>query len=466
MRESSTQRSVWLNDVHSQANPTLVRRVETPSSLGELISAIRRIGEAGERLAVSGSRHAMGGQQFLSDGVVLDMRGMGRILDFDAERGLLRAEAGIEWPRLIAGYLKELGGVESARWGIRQKQTGADNFTLGGSLSANVHGRGLQMAPIVQDIESFILVMADGGARHCSRSENADLFALAIGGYGLFGVIAEVTLRLAPRRRVERIVEIAQAEDIPARFAERIAGGYLYGDFQFAIDETSPDFLRRGVFSCYRPTERPLTEYAPGLASEDWLRLLNLAYTDRARAFTEYAAYYLRTHGRVYWSDTHQLGPYLPDYAHRIQRATLASSPACLMITELYVPIERLPDFLAAAATLLRHRGIPTIYGTIRLIEADTETFLPWAKQRYACTIFNLLQPSPTIDDGGRSRDTFRALIDLALERDGNYYLTYHRHARPDQRNAGYPQFGQFLGLKRRHDPGELFQSDWYRAMR
>ncbi len=64
-----------------------------------------------------------------------------------------------------------------------------------GVLSAsNVHGRGLSLRPLIQDVEAFVLVKADATVVNCSRQENADLFALAIGGYGLFGVIAEVTL--------------------------------------------------------------------------------------------------------------------------------------------------------------------------------------------------------------------------------------------------------------------------------
>ena len=57
----------------------------------------------------------------------------------------------------------------------------------------------------------------------------------------------------------------------------------------------------------------------------------------------------------------------------------------------------------------------------------------------------------------------FRRLIDYAIERDGSYCMTYHRYARQDQLLACYPQFPEFLELKRKYDPDERFQSDWYR---
>ena len=104
------------------------------------------------------------------------------------------------------------------------------------------------------------------------------------------------------------------------RFAERIADGFLYGDFQFSIDEKSPDFLKIGVFSCYQPIadDSPMTA-SKRLNEDDWLRLLALGYTDRAQAFQRYADYYLSTSGQTYWSDTNQLSAYLPNYAQKLK---------------------------------------------------------------------------------------------------------------------------------------------------
>ena len=69
----------------------------------------------------------------------------------------------------------------------------------------------------------------------------------------------------------------------------------------------------------------------------------------------------------------------------------------------------------------------------------------------------------PTID---RAADAFRALIDLGIRHGGSYYLTYHRWARKDQVERCYPQLPAFLSLKRQFDPGEIFQSNWYRHYR
>src|SRR5207245_6778014 len=270
--------------------------------------------------------------------------------------------------------------------------------------------------PLISDVESCTLVNADGKSVRCSRDGNNELFRLAIGGYGLFGLISSVTLRLVPRQKLRRVVEIIRADDLPKRFEERIAEKFLYGDFQFSVDEKSPDFLQRGVFSCYQPIDKlePIVAKKE-LSDDDWLDLLRLAYTDRGKAFKRYSDYYLSTNGQTYWSDTNQLSAYLPDYAQKI-RDQIGGEESSLIITEIYVPRRDLPDFLTQAAELLRSNRTIVIYGTVRLIEKDTESFLAWAKEPYACIIFNLLTfhtPSG-IEASARS---FRGLIDLRIAR-------------------------------------------------
>lgn len=406
----------------------------------------------------------MGGQQFAAEEVLLDVRPMNRILALDTDQGIVEVESGIEWPALIAGLLERQEG-SSHQWGIAQKQTGADRLTLGGALAANVHGRGLTMKPFIGDVESFLLMDASGEERRCSRTENAELFGLAVGGYGLFGVVTSLRLRLTPRQKLERVVEVRTVDGLAEAFAGRIREGYLYGDLQFAIDERSEDFLRRGVFSCYRPVPAgtPVPAAQKELSEGDWGTLLRMAHADKTRAFEAYIRHYLATSGQIYWSDTHQLSTYLDDY-HRAIDAP-GRPRATEMITEVYVPRGELAAFMEDARDRLRGEGTQVIYGTIRLIERDDESFLAWAKRPYACVIFNLhLEHSP----GGlqRGEDAFRGLIDLAMRRGGSYYLTYHRWARREQVEACYPQMPAFLALKRRYDPQERFQSDWYRHYR
>jgi FAD/FMN-containing dehydrogenase len=307
-------------------------------------------------------------------------------------------------------------------------------------------------------------VRPDGNLATCSRQENPELFRLVVGGYGLFGCVYSARIRLLPRSTLERVVEVRLIDELTALFEDRIRDGFLYGDFQFATDETSDDFLRRGVFSCYRPIERsgPPPPDQRALSHDDWQRLLYLAHTNKAEAFKQYSTHYVATSGQIYYSDAHQFADYTDGYHTWVDELTKATVRSTEMITEIYVPRDRLADFMVAVAEEFRSNGANLIYGTIRLIERDDESFLAWATDRWACIIFNLCTlHSP--EGLERAADAFRGLIDLAIERGGKYYLTYHRWARRDQVETCYPQFVDFLRAKQQHDPDGRFQSDWYR---
>jgi FAD/FMN-containing dehydrogenase len=441
-----------VNDVHSRLNETVVDDIIEVDSLGSIRAALARARAEGKPVSVCGGRHAMGGQQFCSGGLLLDTRSLNSVLSLDGHRRTIEVEAGIQWPRLLQA-------LQSGSITFAQKQTGADDLSIGGAVSANVHGRGLTMRPFIADVESLVLVGADGEPVRCSRDERPDLFRLVVGGYGLFGVVYSVTLRLVPRRTLERVVELQTAERLMDAFDERIDQGFLYGDFQFAIDPSSEDFLRRGVFSCYRPVrDRPLPVAQRALSADDWRRLLQLAHTDKSRAFDLYVQHYLATTGQLYRSDAHQLAFYASGYHDEV-------GPGSEMITEIYVPRDRLADFLREAADVFRQTDADVVYGTVRLIERDDESFLAWARDSWACVIFNL-HVAHTRDGLVRASHAFRRLIDLGVARGGSYYLTYHRWATRAQVEACHPAFVEFLRLKRRYDPDELFESEWYRHHR
>jgi len=448
---------VWVNDIHSALNRTKVRRVVKPGSIEELQWTFRE----SDRVSIAGGRHAMGGQQFAAGSTLIDTSGLNRVLGLDDERGIVEVQAGIQWPELLAYLWNGQHG-----WGILQKQTGADRLSLGGSLSANVHGRGLQLRPIIDQVESFTLLNAAGDIITCSRDENAGLFRLVIGGYGLFGVIATVKLRLGRRRKVQRVVERHRIDEIPDLFAARIRDGYLYGDFQYATANERDSFFREGLFPTYKlmPDSTPLTPNPTRFHPEDWERLTYWSHKNRKQAFKVYESRYLATSGQVYWSDSQLSAAYVDGYHVRLDQKTHARLPASEMITELYVPRFRLPAFMGEARRLLRERKGNVIYGTVRIIEADTESFLAWARESWACIVVNLhIVHSPSAIE--HEAETFRQLIDLALAHGGSFYLTYHRWALARQIRTAYPQIDDFLALKSKHDPQGRFKSDWHSGM-
>ena len=459
-----------LNDVQSRLNATEMLRVAQPSNVAEVRSVVNDAALRGEPVCPAGSLHSMGGQQFAGGGVSLSSSSLTSIgplqRDPSGQSGIVQVQAGVTWPMLVR-WLRDADSDGGQPLSIIQKQTGADELTLGGAVSSNIHGRVLGRKPIVDDIEAFCMTLSDGNRVRCSREDNPELYRLAVGGYGLFGFIDSIDLKLEKRSKVvRRVEELSLEEVIPALEAHTRAGA-TFGDFQYVTDEASTAFMARGIMSVYLPLESegeiPVGQL--GLSAEDWMRLYGLAHTDKARAYAEYAGHYLQTDGQVYWSDEHQFSPYLPEAGDLLARQLGWSNFASLMISEIYVPRDRFTHFMAEARRSAQETGANVVYGTVRLIEAEDETFLRWAKRDFACIIFNLLVEH-SLEGIDRGQAQFQSLIDCALNEGGCYYLTYHRWARPDQIERAYPEFREFLDLKDQYDAYGVFTSEWHRHYR
>lgn len=454
---------ISVTDVHSQLSRTEVADILRPDSLEAVQEAVCEAARNRISVCVCGGRYSSGGQQFATSGMLIDMTSLNRIISFDPEKGLIEVEGGIRWPELIDYLVRAQEGL-AFQWGILQKQTGADRLTIGGTVSANSHGRGLRLRPFIASVESLTLVDAKGEVVICSRTTNNELFRLAVGGFGLFGVVVSVTLRLAPRQVIQRIVEFCHIKDLMPTFERHIAQGCLFGDFQFAIDDASEDFLVKGIVSVYRPVT-----YAVGLPSDqaelsvrDWMELAYLTHTDKSESFRRYSAHYLSTSGQLYWSDTHQLSTYVEGYHELVDRRQGAVEHGSEILMEMYVPRDRLVDFIEMARKALREIGANVIYGTIRLIEKDSDTFLAWAKESFACIVMNLHTPHTT-EGLENAQRAYRMLIDIAHSLNGGYSLAYHSFATREQVEVAFPKFLSFLRLKKQFDPAEVFQSNWYR---
>jgi FAD/FMN-containing dehydrogenase len=453
---------VLVNDVHAQLSSALVWKVVEPDSIEGVSAAFALAKKEKRALSFAGGRSAMGGQEFGSENVLVDVRKLSRVIDFDAERGTVEVEAGVQWPRLYDFLAGGQNGREK-QWTFAQKPVDIDRVTIGGSLSANIHGRGLAMAPFASDIESFKLIDHKGDLVNCSRTENIELFKLAIGGYGLFGFVYSVKLRLVPRRKVERVVDLRDIDGLHVLFADRFADGFLYGDFQLSIDDKSPEFLRHGIFTCYRavPAETPMPLSAPVIDEKDRLSLFELAHSDKRAAFLRLSSHYQATHGQLYWSDQQQMYPY-PDNYHRELDRRLGTPRSSEAMAEVCCARDQIEPFMNEVRQYALREQLEIISATVRVVEPDNDTYLAWSRKPCACILFNIHIEHST---RGliRAGDAFRRLIDIGLRYGGGWYLAYHRHALRRQMDLWYPQFSEFLQHKRKHDPSELFQSDWYR---
>lgn len=132
-------------------------------------------------------------QAVVDQGAVLSLGGMDRFTDFDATTGVLSCEAGTTLADIIQNF--------APRGWFPMITPGTKHVTVGGCIANDVHGKGHHAdGCFSRSVLDFDIVLADGQSVRCSPEHNADLFWATCGGLGLTGVITRVTLQL---RRIE-----------------------------------------------------------------------------------------------------------------------------------------------------------------------------------------------------------------------------------------------------------------------
>ncbi|MDH5784999.1 MAG: FAD-binding oxidoreductase [Chromatiales bacterium] len=151
------------------------------------------LGSNSESSIARGQGRAYGDAALNTERQVVLTERLGRLRSFDAQSGVLRAEAGLTMQQLIDFSLPQ-GWFPSVT-------PGTQFVSLGGCVAADVHGKNHHHdGAFSTSVMGFELIDADGGRRWCSREENFDAFAATVGGMGLTGIIGEVELQM---RRVE-----------------------------------------------------------------------------------------------------------------------------------------------------------------------------------------------------------------------------------------------------------------------
>jgi FAD/FMN-containing dehydrogenase len=282
----------------------------------------------------------------------------------------------------------------------------------------------------------------------------------------MWGIVTEVTLRLEPRRKLALRVETAWAAEAVGVLEARQRAGAWHGDWQFAIDPSSPGFMKEGILTSYSPVEssREVTRTARVIDEREFTEFAALAHTQPGRAFELYAQEWTRQSGEVEWSDAWQASDYLPDYHSAVDRLVGATVKGTEVLSEFYVPRRRLAEFLERAAGWIGESGARLVFGVVRLIRPDKETLLAWAQEDQACVILNLHADHSEAGLAG-VQSQLRGIAQIAVELTGRFYLTYGRFADREQLLRGYPQLPEWVRRKRRHDPSGVLRSDWFDAM-
>lgn len=436
-----------INDV-THLNPILVDQIQRPQSVEEVSSLIKSNEGV---VSIGGARHSMGGQIGTERSLHLDMRAFDKIISFNKEAKEITVQTGISW-RKIQEY------IDPYNLSVMIMQTYAD-FTVGGSLSVNVHGRYIGYGPLIHSVKSIKIVLPNGRLMSASPIENTDIFYGCIGGYGGLGVIVEATLMLADNTTVERQTHRMAASDYLNFFMKQIRDDT---SIVFHNGDIYPDDYTEIRSVSYVKTNHPVTisdrlkplhqnyrveRFAMWLVSEapygKWLRK-NLVDP----------LYYKKT--IVEWRN------YEASY-DAIELEPTSRENATYVLQEYFVPINHFNSFVPQMANVFKKHDVNVINVSIRHARKDTLSLLSWAPEEVFCFVVYYKQGT-TKEERDKVGVWTRQLIDVALSEGGSYYLPYQIHASVEQFRKAYPKSDQFFALKKQIDPHNRFMNKLWDA--
>lgn len=415
---------------------------------GQIAQLLTRARAEGRRVAVAGARHSMGGHTIYPGGIVIDMLPWNQ-MKLDKNREILDVQAGAIWKDVIEYLDRHERSVA-----VMQSN---NSFSAGGSVSVNCHGWQYNQPPIASTVESFRLMQADGTVVRCSRTENEELFSLALGGYGLFGILLDMELRVVPNesyRLEQHLVPVGQSlATFDSQIKDRPGVQMVYARTSIARDTLLREVLVNAFFREAGGEIPPLAE--PGLAELRRSVFRGSAESDYGKKLRWNAETRLQPllSGRVF--SRNQL---LNEGAEVFQNRSAASTD---VLHEYFVPRNRVASFVEAMRRTVLDHDASLLNVTIRAVNEDEDTFLRYADQPLFAFVMLFVQERTPAGEA-RMEALTRELIDAAIQHGGRYYLPYRLHATPAQFFRAYPQAHEFFELKRHYDPEELFQNQFY----
>jgi FAD/FMN-containing dehydrogenase len=431
-----------VNDV-TQLNPIEVDRIVAPKTIEEVQTLVQN--HHGP-ISIGGGRFSMGGQTATEGTLQIDMRGLNKMLSFSPEDRSITMQAGATWRNI-----QEI--IDPHDLSIKIMQSYA-NFTLGGSISVNAHGRYVNQGPLIRSLKEIRVVLANGKLINASRTQHADIFHAAVGGYGAVGVIVAATIDLEPNEPLELDIVRMPVGKYLEWFKENIRGS------------TSAVFHNADIYTpgyedvialTYSRTDRAPTEER---RLQNWDRRhiveriswLWMSEAPGGKKHRKKIIDPLRLKSdRVVWRnfeasyDVKELEP----------RTRKLST---YVLREYFVPVERFDEFLPKMAEIFKRYDANIMNVSIRHALKDTGSYMAWApKECFAFVVYY----KQGVDRAAREKVGLwtREVIDEVLKVDGTYYLPYQIFARDAQFRQAYPGHKKLFALKRRVDPTYKFRN-------
>lgn len=421
-------------------------RVSQSVTLQNIDDLCRIIKEHKGTISIGGGRFSMGGQIATENSLHIDMRAFNKILDFSPEQKTIRVQSGVRW-RDIQEH------IDPHNLSVKIMQTYA-NFTVGGSLSVNVHGRYIGLGPLILSVRAITIILANGDVVEASPVQNPEIFYGAIGGYGGLGIIIEATLDLEQNLPLERVQKKMPSSEYLAYFRKnvRVTGKTVFHN----ADLYPPDYTRARAVSFVK-TDKKVT-ISHRLRPWDKKYLLERYFI---WAFTETPMGKWRRENIIdpllYRSNPVVWRNYEASY-NVAELEPVSRDISTYVLQEYFVPVDRFDEFVPKIAEILQRFNVNSLNISVRHAYKDPGALLAWAKEEVFAFVLYYKQ---RVSESACNEVAVwtRELVAASIECGGSYYLPYQPHATIEQFHSAYPRAKEFFALKAKLDPDYKFRN-------
>jgi FAD-linked oxidoreductase len=425
----------WRNWAGDQACRPAV--VEHPASVAEVADAVGRARDARRVVRVAGAGHSFT-DAALTDGTLLQLDRMRRVLEVDATSGLVRVEAGIS-----------LNELSEALWahGLAFENLGdVDVQSIAGATATGTHGTGSRLRNLSAGLREVELVGADGSLARLSEGDSPDDWRAARIGVGALGVVTAVTLQAVPAFTLEGVDATASLEDVLGR-VDALADGADH--FEFYVFPHSPLALtrtNRRVDHAPQPPSRTRAWVDDVLLRNHVFGLACAAGRRAPRLIPQINRLLARASGS----------------SRRVDRSyRIFASPRLVRFTEMEyaLPRERAAEAIRAVLEVAERPGFAVPFPIeVRFVAAD-DAFLSPAGGRETCYI------AVHMYRGMEWQPYFRA-VEGVMDGFGGRPHWGKRHFQTATTLAPrYPDWERFQAVRRRLDPDGVFANGYVRRV-
>lgn len=457
---SFLQKGGVINDA-SCLNKTAVYGIVNVTKTEDIANALQFAHKNGLKVTSAGQRHSMGGQSFVQGGLVLDMRNFKK-MEVDKEHKILTVQSGATWAE-VQKFLDKQGLAVKAMQSI-------NIFTVGGTLSVNAHGIAHNPGIVAPTVKSMRIMLSSGEIKTASPQENPELFRLALGGYGLFGVILDVDLEVVNNEMYELKTDYIAPQNFPKYYKDRIENNDQIGLFYGRLSVSPSSYLTEMAVHTY--TKTPVQDSIPPLQPEGNSSLKRFVIN-----FSKTGDF-----GRwLRWRLEKSVEPGTHICASRNQ--TMSQEEDCIVtrnqemydsmdylknrlndtdiLQEYFIPQNKMPAFIGDLRKIVKENKANLLNVTVRIVHKDNITALPYAKQDMFAFVLYFNQDLNE-HDSKILQQTTSDLIDSTIRLNGTFYLPYQLYYSKEQLHKSYPEIGDFFAAKRKVDPLQLFTNKFY----